>query len=194
MASQKRGCNNDSYLGIFYDILAQVISVLDVTTDIIVCVQYYQKDRMVFFGISLAILCLALIAYDMVFMLNFSKEKKCGKIALFIVMLPLSPLIPYIMYFSANPESKFATGLKKMCCFDIRWYDRNSSNKDASKLRQFMQKKIERHAGFITEALVEGTSHYTPFYVLLLLNLSLHMSIIHSISSSNPANGSHCNL
>ena len=46
-------------LGKCYDLLAQTISVLDFATDVIVCIQYYQSDRMVFFGISISILILA---------------------------------------------------------------------------------------------------------------------------------------
>ena len=55
--------NNDSKcifcLGKCYDILAQSISILDVATDVWVCVAFYNADRMVFFGISLSILILA---------------------------------------------------------------------------------------------------------------------------------------
>ena len=149
-----------SCLGLCYDVLGQVISVLDVVTDVIVCVQYYQKDRMIFFGISLTILILALIAYDITFMLNYSNEKKMGVVALFLFMLPLSPIIPYLMYFTADPESKPSKLLKSVCCFKINLDDRSSTSSDVSKLRQFMESKIMKHLGFIVEALVEGKIIY----------------------------------
>lgn len=157
-------------LGVCYDVLAQVISILDVVTDIIVCVQYYQKDRMVFFGISITILLLALIAYDFVFMINLSEERKLGRLWLFLTMLPISPLIPFILYFTANSGSKAAIWFKDMCCFKIRLKIRHTS-KDKSKLRQFMENKMRKHLGFIVEALVEGMSLYSLPGINLL---SLH--------------------
>eukprot|EP01083_Nonionella_stella_P150455 479296_1 len=96
-----------------YDVLGHVISVLDVTTDIIVCIGFYQKDRMVFFAISFTIL--------------YSKE---------------------------TPLSKF---LVKHCCgFNIEMDPDHGTSLRASKLRQFMESKVEKHFGFILEALVEA--------------------------------------
>ena len=163
---RKQNSGEFGCLGISYDILAQVISILDMITDFIVCVQYYQKDRMVFFGISLAILLLALIAYDFTFMLNLSNEKRLKELWLFLVMLPLSPLIPFILYFTADSKSKAAIWFKDMCCFDIRLQKRNIST-DKSKLRQFMENKIRKHMGFIVEALVEGTYYSIVLSILI---------------------------
>ena len=185
-------CGNKCF-GYSYDILAQVISILDVVTDIIVCVQYYQKDRMVFFWISFIILMLALIAYDVAFMINFCDEDKISrKIALFLVMLPLSPFVPFLFYFTTDKKSKFSLIFKNICCFDI-WIDNRSSvSNDVSKLRQFMEKKIKKHLGFIVEALVEGIYHiHLPFHPCTKYHVP---SNINSISSSNSTNGSNCHL
>ena len=72
MAPQTK--KNISCLGVIYDLLAQLISILDVVTDLIVCVGFYQKDRMTFFGLSLTILILALLSYDGLFVYQFSAE------------------------------------------------------------------------------------------------------------------------
>ena len=145
-------------LGTLYDIMAQIISILDVTTDVIVCIQYYQRDRMVFFGISITILILALIAYDIAFFINFCDESSNGKkLALFLFMLPFTPFVPYILYFTADDTSFVSRCLeRKCCCFDLYVRDRNSTSDNVSKLRQFMETKIIKHLGFIIEALVEG--------------------------------------
>ena len=170
MEAGNKQCNNATCLGLCYDILAQLISILDVTTDIIVCIGYYQKDRLAFFGISITILLLALIAYDIAFLMNFNEEDKIGRrILFFLVMLPISPFVPYLLYFTADNKSKFSKFLEdQLCCFDIRISNRSSVDTDSSKLRQFMESKIEKHLGFIIEALVEGIIFY-----------------IHSFSQSN---------
>ena len=50
-----------------YDLLTILVSIADVVTDVIVLIDFYNKDRMIFFGISLAILILAQCAYTMAF-------------------------------------------------------------------------------------------------------------------------------
>lgn len=150
-------CGNQTCLALCYDILAQVISILDVATDVIVCIQYYENDRMVFFGISLTILLLALIAYDIAFVFSIENETKAYKhLLMFLVVLPFSPFVPYLMYFIANNDSFVAEMLESICCFQIHLQDRISAQDNVSKLRQFMEQKLQRHLGFLIEALVEG--------------------------------------
>ena len=52
---------------LIYDILTILISIADVTTDIIVLIGFYNSDRMTFFTISLIILILAQCSYSMAF-------------------------------------------------------------------------------------------------------------------------------
>eukprot|EP01083_Nonionella_stella_P093884 263341_1 len=146
-----------SCFGILYDILAQVISILDVATDIIVCIEFYQKERFVFFCVSLTILCLASLAYDIAFMINYNNESKIiRKALLFILVLPISPLVPFFMYFTADPKSKLSKFTNDNCCFKIYMSDRKTTASDVTKLKQFMEAKLKKHLGFIIEALVEA--------------------------------------
>ena len=165
MKSKENGCGNyHNCLALGYDILGQVISILDVITDVVVCVQYYQRDRMIFFWISLTILLLALLAYDITFMINFSNERGMRKVALSLIMLPLSPFIPYLIYFTADPNSAASRICKNLCCFKTSLGKEQSVPENVSKLRQFMEAKVTKHLGFIVEALVEGiftTNVYT---------------------------------
>lgn len=55
----------------FYDIGTILISIGDITTDIMVMLSYYYADRMTFFWISFAILLTAQIGYILVFFLSF---------------------------------------------------------------------------------------------------------------------------
>ena len=112
---------------------------------------------MVFFGISLAILIMALLAYSLAFLDQFSREQRLSKkLGLFVSLLPISPLIPYIMYFTTNPQSAVSKFIESNCCFNVKFDDREWVSDNVSALRQFMEQKIEKHLGFIIEALVEG--------------------------------------
>lgn len=81
----KSSCN----LG--YDILTILISIADVATDIIVLIDFYNKDRMTFFGISLSILILAQCSYSIAFMARFNTLDEwgaCGSCFAFCCCLP----------------------------------------------------------------------------------------------------------
>eukprot|EP01083_Nonionella_stella_P173863 601023_1 len=151
-----KSLNNNTCLGWLYDVLAQSISILDVTTDIIVCVAFYQKERFIFFGISLAILILALIAYDVAFMAKYSNEYHLApQIGLFLSLLPISPFIPFIFYYVSDNDSQLASFMSNHWCFDISFY-RHSTTRGASKFKQFAESKVVKHLGFIIESLVEA--------------------------------------
>eukprot|EP01083_Nonionella_stella_P173862 601014_1 len=152
----KSSISCSSCFSTLYDILGQIISILDVSTDIIVCIGFYQNDRMAFFGISLTIILLALIAYDVSFVCRFSRGSQADDICLFICLIPLSPLLPFVFYFTASRDTTLAKFLEShFCGFNIT-FDSHSISKDASKLRIFMEKKLSRHFGFIIEALIEA--------------------------------------
>ena len=73
-----------------YDIFTILLSIADVTTDIIVLVDFYIKGRMTFFIISLTILILAHCAYSMAFAARFDAIDNWGPGAccLFCCLLP----------------------------------------------------------------------------------------------------------
>eukprot|EP01084_Bolivina_argentea_P087745 158475_1 len=61
-------------LSTFYDILTILISIADVTTDILVLISFYYENKMIFFYISLAILIVAQLGYLIMFFLSFDVE------------------------------------------------------------------------------------------------------------------------
>ena len=69
-----------AWCDIGYDILTIFISIADVVTDIIVLIDFYNKERMVFFCISLAILILAQCSYSWAFTMKFSTEESWNHI------------------------------------------------------------------------------------------------------------------
>ena len=147
---------NINFCGAIYDLLAQLISILDVVTDLIVCVGFYLDDRMVFFGLSLTILILALVSYDALFVYLYSGEHKFHRdCLLFAAMFPISPFIPFIFFYAESKDSCLSILLEKLCCLKLK-FDSRSTSDGASKLKQFFETKIVKHAGFIIESLVEG--------------------------------------
>ena len=88
--------------------------------------------------------------------MRYTSPNNCGELVLiFFFILPFSPLLPFFFYFADKKSSALVEGLGKCCWFEIYMEDINVS-KNASKLRQFMMKKIAKHIGFILEALVEA--------------------------------------
>ena len=154
-------------LGLLYDIIAQSISVLDVTTDIWVCVNFYLDDRKTFFALSLTILLLALVSYTTAFVKFFSDNHDFKyKVVLFWMVLPFSPLLPFAFFYPDQSEALF-NRLFGCCRIPIRSDVSTSTSGTASKFKQFFEKKIEKHFGFILESLVEGIL-YSHFGVHLL--------------------------
>eukprot|EP01083_Nonionella_stella_P034726 94950_1 len=104
-----------------------------------ICYQFYAHGRIIFFAISLAILILALMSYSILFVHIFSGESLCGRrFVLFMVLLPVSPLIPFVIYYSQKPDSRLSIILNKICCFELD-FDGPSPSKDASKFKQFFE-------------------------------------------------------
>eukprot|EP01084_Bolivina_argentea_P123645 219121_1 len=143
-------------VGKIYDIFAQSISILDVTTDIIVCIEFYQYGRKTFFIISLCILILALFGYIMAFINKFSDEYLMRKqLGLFLTLIPISPFIPFIFYYVDDDTSFIASFLENHWCYSISFYGSSASN-NASRFKQFFESKVDKHLGFILESLVEA--------------------------------------
>merc|ERR1719242_2537774 len=126
-----------------YDVIAQIISILDVTTDVIVCIGFFQDDRMAFFGISLSILLIALICYSMAFVAAFGTGNDKDKINLFFAVLPISPLVPFILYFASDKDDCLAKFMERNCCLKIKT-SKIDTGSDISALRKFFEEKIEK--------------------------------------------------
>ena len=163
-----------------YDILAQVISVLDVTTgltcstfpdhwydsqscfntaDIWVCVSFYLDERKVLFALSLTILVLALVSYTAAFVNQFSGSGQfVPQVTLFFLALPLSPILPFV-FFYADETQEYVSRLFHCCGISIQRHRRSAPTSSATKFKQFFEEKIEKHMGFILESLIEGIQY-----------------------------------
>ena len=146
-----------SCLTSFYDVLTQVISVLDVTTDIWVCITFHLDGRESFFTISLMILLLAMISYAGAFAKYFSRSyDDCSdRIALFFLSLPFAPILPFAFHYPDKAED-FFDRIFCFCGISVRSTINDQSSAGASKFKQFFEEKIQKHLGFILESLIEG--------------------------------------
>eukprot|EP01083_Nonionella_stella_P233726 823201_1 len=142
-----------------YDVLTICISIADVTTDIIVLIDFYNKDRMTFFAISLVILILAQCSYAMACAVRFdtfANWRSHTAFVAFCCMLPFGTLVAFFMYFASEESGfdcfrEFITSdlsLDGSSLFDVRQRDSN--------LVKWIKKKLDKHLGFILEAAIEA--------------------------------------
>lgn len=144
------------FTNLFFDVFAALVSISDIATDVIVTYNFYQQDRMIFFGLSLTFIILAQLSYIFAFIIQIGDENKPYRIFLmFLCLLPLSPLISFIFYLTENPDSFTSNLLKDHFCFSVDFRATNINN-NKSKLRQWMKRKLRKHLGFIMESLIEA--------------------------------------
>ena len=149
-----------SCFGTFYDVLTQVISVLDVTTDIWVCISFHLDGRKTFFVISLTILSLAMISYAAAFTTYFHGNQDCNnRFHLFFLALPFAPILPFAFHYPDQAEGFFSR-IFCLCLISVKSSIDDSSSSEASKFKQFFEEKVEKHMGFILESLIEGICLY----------------------------------
>ena len=91
-----------------YDCIAIFVSLADLTTDIIVLIQFYNLNRMNFYAISLFILILAQIAYCIAFTIRFSRSQDnlCIRFCTFLCCIPFAPFLSIVIYFASGESSK----------------------------------------------------------------------------------------
>ena len=144
---------------ISYDIMTILISIADVTTDVIVLMDFYNKDRMGFFGISLGILILAQCSYSIAFAIRFDtiySWNECLAALAFCCCLPFGTVVAFIMYFGSE-EAELG------CLHDCLRFDLNleagsliTIKETDSDTTKWIKTKLERHLGFILEAAIEA--------------------------------------
>ena len=152
-----------------YDIITILISIADVTTDIWVIYNFKKSKRETFFVIALIVMIVAQLAYAIAFMYRFwvtsgniqtpnyldwnARVKK--RILLFCLIIPLTPIISFIFYFCTEyPQNFFLKFLKKH--FNVRDDFVSDINPNQAKIIVWVQEKLNKHIGFILEALVEA--------------------------------------
>ena len=145
-------------IGLIFDIIAAIVSLLDLATDLIILVTWYQNDRMIFFWISLSILLLAQMSYITIFYYNHGTwDNVCHSIISVIFTIPFAPILSFIFYIVSDKESVLRKILDSKCClcFNFEWGE-NYVDTQSSPQQQYLSDKLYKHLGFLLEAMIEG--------------------------------------
>ena len=95
---------------------------------------------MVFFGISFGILLVALISYDLAFVYLNGYGSDRDKFILFLAMLPLTPIMPFILYFTPDRYAFLSKLFESNCCIPVD-FDEIEISPNRSALRRYVQFK-----------------------------------------------------
>lgn len=162
-------------IGALFDIMAGVVSLLDLTTDLIILITWWNEGRMVFFYISLVILSLAQCSYLIVFYMLHGKKKPCCHSFLSVLCtIPFAPILSFIMYFVSTEDSKLANFIDNyLLCYNCRW-EQHSPDRTKSPMQQAIDEKLHKHIGFLMESLIEGIMNILSIYPLLMMYIKIH--------------------
>lgn len=145
------------FADIFYDISAAVISLVDVITDILITIEFWQHERYAFFYTSMAIYFLAQCSYSLFFTLAFADNlRNKYQIVTFLCVFPFAQFIPVFVWLHS-----FRTRFTDACIrkFNLK-LDPFSSEKecptDTDELQFWIEQKFLSHGGFMIEAIIEA--------------------------------------
>lgn len=152
----KRQC-----VGVTFDIFSGIISLLDLSTDLIILVQWYNQDRMVFFWISCCILFMAQCSYLGLFH-NFhglrrsiSKDTTLWRVIVsFLFTIPFAPILSFIFHFVSEEDAKLRVWINKLPFVHFYWH--NEFYKVPETNKEYLEHVAFKHAGFLLEAAVEA--------------------------------------
>ena len=139
---------------------------MDLITDIFVIMQFYYRPPhgTPFFWSSLSFVILTHICYVVLAVLTFcSSLTRMKQILWFLCLLPLSPLLPYIIYCASWPNSWITINIIDQYGLDYNGLDKindhnnNMDKKNSSSIwKKFTSEKLITNAVFIIESLCES--------------------------------------
>ena len=145
-----------------YDGINIVITIFDLITDILVMIEFYQNKRYVFFWLALTFVIIAHICYTLLFLIKHAPRSidiydtpfYMNPFCLFFYFLIISPLLPYILYWSSLPDNCFSDSIFPL--FGFEEDEVHDQNYEKMSFRDWAQEKIETNGAFIIEALIQS--------------------------------------
>ena len=136
-------------LNSLYDVITGLLSVVDLVTDVLVMIEYYNKGYMIFFTISLIVILFAQISYSIAFLLRtWDRYADCWDHSIvFAASLIFAPILSFVMYFMAKYE--WCRDTIESCCLNAINFEEPESKQHVTELQAWMQEKIYKHIGFI---------------------------------------------
>lgn len=179
------------------DFITACISVLDVVTDVLVMIQFYNTGRLTFFIASLTILAVAHLSYILSFWARHHyRNSPLRAIFLFFLLIPCAPLLPCLFYIVAD-EKRYQYLIANVCCLSALIFNNPYTtyvDADKSPFQQWMQMKLYKHIGFIIESLFEAFPqsilqliailYFNDSHIPVLTILSISVSMISVCSKS----------
>ena len=148
------------WIDVLYDVLTVIISIADITTDVIILFSFYSQQRQIFFIISLVIMIISHIAYTLAFIVRYNVVTKCKwcTILFFFVSIPFASLYSFLFLFTEDTDSYFTKVFETVTRLDASdgFQSLFGSYGKRSKLIEWTIDKLSKHMGFILEAGLEA--------------------------------------
>ena len=170
-------------IGLIFDGITGIVSLLDLTTDLIIMASWYHRGRMTFFWIGLSILILAQLSYLSVFHMNHGRAPDSKK-AFFhsllscLCLVPLSPVLSFVFYLVSEEGSCLRSVFDKFRCFNFDWHSPHSDPQQ-SPTKKYLERKLYKSMGFLMEALFEAFPQryaLSKFHAMSFSEKSLYQS------------------
>ena len=143
-----------------YIIFYIILNIVDFTKDILLISQfYYAPNGMTFFWFSLSFVLLTHLVYIVLALFSFGLSLNTMQhIIWFIILIPLSPFLPYIIYCASWPDSWITVNI--IDTFGLEQVDWNgnhlySSNR-STPWKKFVSEKLVTNIAFIIQSLFES--------------------------------------
>jgi hypothetical protein len=161
------------WLDALHDAWTVTSSVVDIATDMLVAVAFYQQGHMVFFYASVAVFAVAQLSYAFLFTGTWAAKRSVrGQVCVFLAVLPFGQLIPVFAWlesFRFAAIDQCLTALHLTPTAEATQVSLASTGGSAAaaaapmrdgggadNLWTFIQRKYTAHAGFLAEAFVEA--------------------------------------
>jgi len=163
---------------VFHDAFTVTFSLVDIMTDVLVCIEFYQNEHMIFFWCSIAIFCIAQLSYAFLFVGTWAADhRNTSKVFIFTAVLPFGQLIPVFIWLESfripwidkclTTLQLKPTGLSEQRDVALGYTDGtgrrpeavesvSESAADEDSLWAYIQQKYAAHAGFLAEAFIEA--------------------------------------
>ena len=147
MAPTEKEDAGNKFIDVLYDIVTILISIADISTDIIVLISFYIEGRTTFFVISLIILIMAQLCYAAAFIWRYEIYDDPNVLLILLIfccLLPFGWIVSFIFYFTDDKDSFCSKQFKKhkRSQWDNDPFKNNMLSKDQSPMTRWIISKL----------------------------------------------------
>eukprot|EP01083_Nonionella_stella_P123290 371455_1 len=162
MAAATCRCHHSwtSLISTGFDTCTSLVSVLDVISDLMVMMYFYERDRMGFFNVSLSIIIATHLTYCLALILTSDQHSTRCNICIFVASLPFAPVLPFLFYFTSDSNTcmhSFIVSILGKFNVVLSTADHTNNNEETmDAFRTWSENKWHKHLGFLIEAVIEA--------------------------------------